>query len=213
MRRSPKGFFCLAVAAALVTACSIVVPEGIPPPSGKFSGQTADHRPVEITIVETPQGFVGHGELDGKPLTLAFLATYRGRGVLHYDGTERPFEVELSFDGGILGLAGLEQSVELRRGGTPAELPAGVFAGRFRATGTQRLAGEVELAQVGNLIIGTGNLYGQSLALSAVVDAPRKFRGRAMFSDGSEAYVTGELTSGDHVLTLTGIGQPLKLRR
>lgn len=159
----------------LVTGCTVAtVPVADRSPAGSFLGVTEDHRAIRLTISEAPQGFVGYGNLDGADFSVTFLTSYRGVGLLTHDGRFLPLEIELSFDGERLILDAPGTPAELHRIGT-AETPGDVeieggIAGRYHSGGSGRWIGELELTRKGNLVLGSGSVYGQPFVLSGILD-------------------------------------------
>jgi hypothetical protein len=87
------------------------------------------------------------------------------------------------------------------------------FSGRFRSGGASDFVGQIDWTQSGNLASGTGEILGQTFALSGIVDTSGRFTGRAIFPDESEATVSGQLSDQSRALSLLGFGSPLQFKR
>lgn len=202
----------------LLSACTIAtLPVAERSPAGSFLGETDDHRPIRVTISEAAQGFVGYGTLDGSPFSLTLLTSYRGAGLLSHDGRFRSLEAELSVDGERLTLDAFGAPTVLYRAGSSETRderePEGRLTGCFRSGGSRPWIGEVELTQRGNLVLGSGTVYGQAFVLSGLLAGADAFEGRALFEDGSEAKVEGGLDSADRRLSVAGLAGRIELRR
>jgi hypothetical protein len=194
-------------------SCSASVPEPLIAFSGTFEGNTEDHRPIKLTFTESERGFNGYGILDGNPISLSLLTSFRGFGVTTYKERTMPITAELSFDGNILTITGLDRPAELYREGLPVTTLSGSFTGQFRCGGMNDFVGVIDLVQNGTLVVGTGRIYSQTIALSGIIEDGKHFKGRAIFTDGSQAAITATLSEGDRILTVNGFGKPLAFRR
>jgi hypothetical protein len=87
------------------------------------------------------------------------------------------------------------------------------FSGRFTSGGTEDFSGQIDFIQHGNLASGTGQVLGQTFALSGTVDTSGRFTGRAIFADESEATISGQLNEQNRVLSVLGFGSPLQFKR
>jgi hypothetical protein len=216
-RRLRLSLPAILAACLLFTGCTVTtLPVAERSPAGSFLGVTADHRPIRLTIAEAPEGFIGYGELDGAPFSVTFLTRFQGVGVLTHDDRFLPLEAELSFDGERLRVDAFGSTVELYRAGPPpragGEWSSGRLAGRYRSGGSGSWVGELELAQKGNLVLGSGNVYGRAFVVSGIVTGADAFGGRAVFGDGSEARVEGFL-DGAGQLTVDGLAGRVEFRR
>lgn len=210
MKQNMVKFLTLICLILFLCSCSTSVPEPVITFSGTFDGKTEDNRPIKLTFTKSERGFNGHGTLDGKPISLSLLTSYRGLGEATYKETTMPVSVELSFDGNTLSLKGLDRKAIIHRDDTPLTTSPGPFTGRFRGGG---ITGLIDLMQNGKLVVGTGRVYSQTIALSGITKDGKNFKGRMIFTDGSQATITAKLSDGDRLLTVNGFGSPLEFRR
>ena len=181
--------------------------------TGVFRGTTSDGQVMEITAIETPQGFAAHGKLhETAAVSLSFLVSPRSIGLVNVNGDTSPSRVELSPDEDALTLQLAEGSVRLVKAPSAPAIPAS-FSGRFTSGGTEDFSGQIDFIQYGNLASGTGQVLGQTFALSGTVDTSGRFTGRAIFADESEATISGQLSEQSRVLSVLGFGSPLQFKR
>jgi hypothetical protein len=180
--------------------------------TGVFRGPTPDGRMMEITAIETPQGFAGHGKLHETAVSLSFLVSPQSVGLVNISGNTSPSRVELALDEDALTLQLAEGSVRLVKTTSAPAIPAS-FSGRFTSGGTEDFSGQIDFIQYGNLASGTGQVLGQTFALSGTVDTSGRFTGRAIFVDESEATISGQLSEQNRVLSVLGFGSPLQFKR
>jgi hypothetical protein len=203
-----------AAASAFAVSCTVIVPARPMGPAGTFVGETADHRPVRLTLRRAASGYVGSGDLDGQSLSLSFLEGVRGTGLAAVNDRLLVLEAELSYDGDRLSLELEGETVaELRRGGAARAPSGGKLAGRYVAGGSRDYIGEMTLAQDGRLVFGTGLLFGQRFAVAGIADDAGEIRGRALYADGGEAALSATLTDGGRRLLVFGLGVPLEMVR
>jgi hypothetical protein len=181
-------------------------------PTGVFRGTTPDGQVMEITAIETPQGFAGHGKLRETTVSLSFLVNPQSVGLVSSNGNISPSRVELVPEDDALTLQLAEGSVRLVKTPSVTAIPAS-FSGRFINGGTEDFVGQIDFIQYGNMASGTGQVLGQTFALSGTVDTSGRFTGRAIFADESEATISGQLSEQNRVLSVLGFGSPLQFKR
>jgi hypothetical protein len=180
--------------------------------NGVFRGTTPDGQVMEITAIETPQGFAGHGKLHETAVSLSFLVSPQSVGLVNASGNISPSRAELALDEDALTLQLIDGSVRLVKTASAPTIPA-TFSGRFTSGGTGDFSGQIDFVQYGNLASGTGQVLGQTFALSGTVDTSGRFTGRAIFVDESEATISGKLSEQNRVLSVLGFGSPLQFKR
>lgn len=205
--------FYLTAIVLVFSGCTTTIEQPIQTLSGTFTGTSEDGQSVRLQLDKSVAGIAGYGSVDEDPITVSLLTGYQGQGVMTYDSRIRPVAVELSFDGEMLTFHALDSPVVLSRVVDEAGTSFGQFTGRFENTHTTGTVGVVELEQHGNLIVGTGSVYGMPIALSGQVESDAAFNGKMMFTDGSRAVTTGKLSDGNRKLTITGFGSPLEFSR
>jgi hypothetical protein len=197
---------------ATLCGCDVALDTVPISPTGVFRGTTPDGRVMEITAIDTPQGFTGYGQLDQTAVSLSFLVSPQAIGLVNTNGNTSPSRAELALDQDALTLQLAEGPVRLLKAPSATAVPAS-FSGRFTSGGTDDFAGQIDLVQYGNLASGTGRVLGQTFALSGIVDTSGRFTGRAIFVDESEATIGGQLSDQNRVLSVLGFGSPLQFRR
>jgi len=197
---------------ATLCGCDVVL-DAVPiSAAGVFRGTTPDGRVMEITAIETPLGFAGHGKLHETAVSLSFLVSPQSVGLVNTNGNTSPSRVELSPDEDALTLHLAEGSVRLVKAPSAPAIPAS-FSGRFTSGGTEDFSGQIDFVQYGNLASGTGQVLGQTFALSGTIDTSGRFTGRTIFADESEATISGQLSEQNRVLSVLGFGSPLHFKR
>lgn len=204
-------FQALALAATLC-GCDVALAPVPISAAGVFRGTTPDGQAMEISARDTPLGFTGHGQLRGTAVSLSFLLSPQAVGLLNSNGSTASSRVEVSPDGDALTLQLADGPVRLVKDPSATPVPPG-FSGRFTSGGTNDFAGQIDLVQDGNLASGTGQVLGQTFALSGTVDASGRFSGRAIFPDESEATISAQLSEQNRALSVLGFGSPLQFRR
>lgn len=197
----------------ILCSCSLRVDVPLLSFSGTFAGNTEDNRPIKLTLTKSETGFNGHGTLDGKPISISILTSQRGLGVITYNENILSVSADLSFDGNSITLIGLDKPVILHRDGSPVAISQGPFTGRFISGGIDDFIGIIELVQNETLVVGTGSVFGQTVALSGIIEGENNFKGRAIFTDGSEAIITAQLSEDGRLLKVKGLAGPLEFRR
>jgi hypothetical protein len=83
---------------------------------------------------------------------------------------------------------------------------------RFTNGATEDFSGQIDFVQYGNLASGTGQVLGETFALSGV-DTSGRFTGRAIFFNESEATISGQLSEQNRILSVLRFGSPLQFKR
>jgi hypothetical protein len=208
---------CMGLSIALllviaVTGCDRT--ERLPPPqlSGTFTGATADGRALTISLAQDQNTVIGAGRLADQLFSLSAITAPQGPAVIiAAGGAQSSGSIALAPAGDSVTLYGLGEPVELARGGTPLPVTAGAFAGRYKARHPQRIW--LQLEQSGELLAGTGFLWGRPVAVAGWVTGPREARGSLLLSDQSRNGVRVTLSADLSTLSVSGLGGTIQMQR
>jgi len=206
------GKFQVLALAVMLCGCDVALAPVPISATGVFRGTTPDGQVMEISAKDTTLGFTGHGQMHGAAVSLSFLLSPQPVGLVNSNGSTSPSRAEVSPDLDALTLQLAEGPVRLLKAASATPVPAS-FSGRFTSGGANDFVGQIDWVQSGNLASGTGQIFGQSFALSGTVDTSGRFTGRAIFPDESEATISGQFSDQNRALNLLGFGSPLQFRR
>jgi hypothetical protein len=198
--------------AAAVTGCDTT--ERLPAPqlSGTFSGTTADGRTLTLSLAQESNTVIGQGKLGDQSFGLSAITAPQGTAVIiPASGTQLSGSVALAPAGDSLTLYGLGEPVELARGGTPLPVTGGPFAGRYKTRRPEEIW--LQLEQSGDLLAGTGFVWGKPVAVAGWVTGPREARGSLLLSDQSRNGIKVSLSGDLGTLNVSGLGGTIAMRR
>jgi hypothetical protein len=206
----------LLLACCIPLGCSVAtLPVAERSPAGTYQGETADGRPIRLTVAAAPEGYVGFGNVDEVPFSLSLLTSYRAIGLITHNGRILPLEAALSFDRDTLTLEAFGAPIDLLRAGSPdtssEELDEGGLAGRYLTE--EGWISELELTEKDTMIVGSGRIYGRRFVLNGLRAGDDAFKGHALFADGSKASVSGQLDAPGRRLTVEGLAGRIELQR
>lgn len=180
--------------------------------SSTFRGTTSTGQPVRLTLNLKDNTVTGNGSIGDRVCSLSGITAYHGPIMITFeDGSVTPATVALSPGGETATIQGLKQPLTVSRGGEPVSVPAGPFAGKYRASGKPPLT--LTLIQAGKLLSGTGFVNGKPVAVVGKITDSNQVSGFILFSDESRNALKATLSGDGRILTVRGLGNPIEMKK